>query len=457
METSSNKFFILFLQVYPSEFGKERMKDEEISGPRELFDQDQPADESNNDQDEENDADESEYHREKLRQYQLNRLKYFYAVIECDSVKTADAIYAECDGLEYESTANKLDFRFIPDDVSFDGDTPRDVCTTLPDLSKYKPRIFSTKALQQGKVELTWDDNDIERKEISEKISNGNLKDLTEAELSKFVACSSEDESDCSESLLTLEEHSKPKSIDKYRSLVNDLKLQDEAKKQKQIEHELSWGIGLETKKDKIVVDKDANPFEKMLEKAKDKRKARKKKAKQNNSESSGDEMPSDIDLNDPYFAEEFQNGEFKEPVRKGKKSKTLEHTSDTDETEQKAAELALLLEDGDDDKNHFNLKQIQELEGNLDGTKNGKKKRKFKRKNKKQVELEKLHVQDTFSLNLNDNRFNQVFSSADYNIDPTNPNFKKTKAMHLLIEEKLKRRPLDDLGGDQPKKVKKS
>lgn len=183
-------------------------------------------------------------------------------------------------------------------------------------------------------------------------------------------------------------------------------------------------------------------PFEKLVQKRKEKKKQRKLKNKQKESEKdassdgsmSDDDIPSDIDLNDPYFAEEFNKSEFKTRKPKNKKTASDENKSDEEDAKKKA-ELELLL-DENDTKQHFSLKKIQEAETIT---------KKTKRKNKLREKM-KLETEATpdFEINLNDQRFSALYESHHFNIDPSDPNFKKTKNMEKLIQEKLKRRPVD-------------
>ena len=55
----------------------------------------------------------------------------------------------------------------------------------------------------------------------------------------------------------------------------------------------------------------------------------------------------------------------------------------------------------------------------------------------KKELEVPK---DDNFSVDVGDNRFSAVFNHPEFNIDPTNPNFKKTKNMEKILGEKQKR-----------------
>lgn len=189
--------------------------------------------------------------------------------------------------------------------------------------------------------------------------------------------------------------------------------------------------------------DKDLTPFEKILKKRKEKQKQKKLQKQKSeaendgsNSEGSSDDVPSDIDLNDPYFAEEFNNSEFKKVKSNNKKKGIKEHIESADEEEQKRnAELELLL-DEDDGKAHFSLKKIQEAEN---VSKKSKRKKKLKEKMAKQQQ-----ALPEFEINVNDQRFSALYTSHLYNIDPTDSNFKKTKNMEKLIQEKLKRRPAD-------------
>lgn len=170
--------------IYPSEFGRERMEQEELRGPpKEIFasskrknnggQDDEDSEVDNDDEDDEkimrklqrNQLNEGEeFDMPKLRQYQLDRLRYYYAVITCDSKTTAKTLYDTLDKREYFSTANYFDLRFIPEDTSFLDDVPQETCTKLP--TGYKPREFRTGALTHSKVRLTWDDEDPVRKEV---------------------------------------------------------------------------------------------------------------------------------------------------------------------------------------------------------------------------------------------------------------------------------------------------
>lgn len=436
---------VLSVKIYPSEFGKERMAEEDIKGPKEITKLEIENQQNENEQD--------ELYLEKLREYQLNRLKYFYAVVEFDSVKSADIVYKECDGLEYESTANRLDLRFIPDDMEFE-DEPKDECSELPDLAKYEPRIFFTSALQHANlVELTWDETDVGRKEISEKLFTEKRNEVTDKDLRKYVAFSSESEHESdNESDENVPSGSSKNKLDLYKALLDDVNRKEEEKKKQQVEMEYSWGIGSLDKKDKleqVTSDKEElTPFEKILEKKKQKKKVKKELRKQklkgdaneDNGYSSSDF--DDIDMNDPYFAEEFANGEFKMPSKKNKNNKKKEQLSDDPDNEEKLKaqkELELLLDDNEDEKSHFSLKKIQESEE----MSSKKKKRKLKKLKKQGITTEE--PVDNFELNVKDDRFSAVYSQPEFNIDPTNPGYKKTKGMEKLIHEKLKRRQTDE------------
>ncbi|XP_073956766.1 ESF1 homolog isoform X2 [Choristoneura fumiferana] len=433
--------------VYPSEYGMKRMQEEEVRGPIELTEQQVDSGLSDDGGNEEG----STYHMEKLRRYQLNRLKYYYAVVECDSVATADKLYSECDGMEYESSATRFDMRFIPDDVTFDQE-PRESCSQLPDLSKYRPRLFTTTALQQAKVELTWDATAPARAEALRGARSG---DLDEDALKEYLASNSEDEDDnpvapTNDSLPDDDED----PIQKYKKLLEEIDKKEESKKNKDMEMEITWGLGVKDKAKELVKkkmtqdDKDLTPFEKLMNKKKEKKKqkrlnkqkAEKDKEGSSDEETASDDIPSDVDMNDPYFAEEFNKPEFKQSKKK-KKQNVIE--TDVNEVDEKRkAELELLLDDEDDGKMHFSLKKIQEAENT---SKKSKRKKKLKQKM-----LEQKQALPDFEIDLEDQRFSAIYNSHHFNIDPTDPNFKKTKNMEKLIQEKLKRRPTDNPSGEQ-------
>lgn len=430
--------------IYPSDFGLQRMKEEEITGPTELTQSKREEEGS----DEEDNEEGSQYHMEKLRQYQLNRLKYYYAVVEFDSPETANKVYTECDGTEYESTATKLDLRFIPDDMKFD-QTAKEVCNEMPELSKYQPRQFTTTALQQVKVELTWDETNPERQEIAQKLNSGKLDEITESDLQGYLASETSDDDDDDAKEVKRQETKADSSeedadpIEKYKSLLKEIEEQEEAKQKKDVELEFTWGIGEKEKAEKLVQEKMKKdeyltPFEQYLEKRKAKKKAKREERNKLKNDSE-DSDASDVEAN--------------EKKQKSVESDASDSSRDDDDEEKRKAELELLLmdENDGDNKRHFNMKKIEE------NASMSKSKQKRLSKKKKTEDDSKA---DDFEVDVKDSRFDALFTSHHFNIDPADPHYRKTKGTEALIGEKLKRRANTDttekVQAKQPKRDQK-
>ncbi|KAM8772117.1 ESF1 homolog [Acanthopagrus schlegelii] len=457
---------VLSVKIYPSEFGKERLAAEQTQGPLELR---ALPDDS------EDDTEEEKVYREKMRDYQFKRLKYFYAVVECDSLNTAAKIYEECDGYEYESSCSVLDLRFIPDDEKFD-EEPKDVATDV-NLSAYTPKLFTSSATTTSKVQLTWDETDHER--VTALNRNFNKDELLHMDFNAYLASSSEEEdeeedggfefgeendddgvtagaSQTEEPVVELQKkpqreedkkkQKKKKSeeqISKYRELLKGI--QEKEKKlqeDKAMEMEISWVPGLKETTEQLVKKKlegkdQLTPWEDFLEKKKERKKQKKSQRNQGEEEEelSEEDIPSDVDLSDPFFAEELAATDTKKK-QKGKKKKTQEEEERTaeeeEELEKQKAEMALLMEDDGEDakQKHFNYDKIVEQQ-NL----SKKKKKKLMKKDEEPLEG------DDFQVDVKDPRFQAMFTSHLFNLDPSHPSYKKTKATQSILTEKQRRR----------------
>ncbi|KFP12494.1 ESF1 [Egretta garzetta] len=417
---------VFSVKIFPSEFGKERLKEEEQRGPAELFDL--PENTTENDG----------LYREKLREYQFKRLKYFYAVVECDSPETANKIYEECDGLEFESSCSFIDLRFIPDNVTFD-DKPKDVASEV-NVAVYKPKYFTSAAMGTSKVDITWDETDHER--VMSLSRTFNKEELLDMDFQAYLASSSEEEEEEEEEqqggdVAHEMEDDKPRKsqkddeeqIAKYRELLQSIQEKEKKQEEKDIGMEVKWVPGLKETAEEMVKNRlegkdNLTPWQKYLEKKKEKRILKKKRKATAERELSEDELPADVDLNDPYFAEEFEKTDLK------KKPESVESTSeDEDEVEKQKAEMALLMMDDEDDaRKHFNYNKIVEQQN-------------LSKRKKKLLMKKKELLEDDFQVNVADTRFQAMFTSPLFNLDPSDPNFKKTKAVEKILEEKTRRR----------------
>ena len=391
---------IYSVNVYPSEFGKKRMAEEDVHGPAEIVQTPVLSESDDGVKHEEGDGEE-EYMTEKLRQYQLNRLRYFYAVVDCDSANTAAFLYDQLDGFEYENSSSTLDVRFIPDDMEFH-DEPSSSCTTHPDFATYKAPNFVTTALQQSKVQMTWDETDPTRRQKIDEAFNSKSEQALD-DLEAFLA-SSEDEESEEDGAEWEEDGAEWEEGGAESEEQKNLPVKDKVCKYKQLLKTL------EEEEDEDTPEMDIS-FPEPAE------------------EDSGDEIghPNEPVLDDPEAEEQVLDDPDAEKTKAKKRSKKRSKRKGDDVRVEKSNEdngLELLLMDEESDKKHFDYsKLVQETSG--------------KRKKKKRKQEEP--VEDNFNFDPDDPRFSRLFSSHLYNIDPSDPHFKNTQAMQLLMSKKVK------------------
>jgi len=275
------------ITIYPSDFGLKHMEQEEKEGPTSIWEEEERLpleNEKKNKKHKKVDREindwianvnkPTEFDPIKLRKYEKDRLKYYYAIIDCDNKETAEYIYNESDGTEFELSGMKLDLRFVPEDQEFPYEA-KEGCDYLPAMNKVNN--FMNRAINHTNVELTWENPNLNRFDY---LYNKNMKEedwdkidyskiLGEADISENEANNeSKDEANIEEKGGNKEER-----MD-WRS---DFDKKNRRKPEEEMEIRFSSGfqdIGnkmLEKQK-----EKEESTWEKYLKKRKEKKKVRK-------------------------------------------------------------------------------------------------------------------------------------------------------------------------------------
>jgi hypothetical protein len=425
---------VLSVRVYPSEFGKERIAREEKEGPPvEVFKKRVENEEDVNERTIHETGDGVDYDEDALRKYQLERLRYYYAIVECDTAEAAVHIYNELEGTELERSANVFDLSFVPDEMAFDAEY-RDEAIDDPG-TRYRAVEFVTDALRHSKVKLTWDDDDPERNHITRRSLT--KKEIEEADFKAYIASSSS-ESDNDPDPVSKKRSKKNAQRDKLRTLLlagDDDELpegwgrDDDAGKQDDVDMEITFTPGLIEAKN----PEDETTMEAYQRKMREKRKKRKEEVKVKATTVTNDEgrgqLGKNVSFDDDFF-EGMSGSERESEVEKSSESaKRVSRTQDVGKPVPR-----------------------EEVKSDVKAEKKGKKKR-----GKKKV-IDDDEVQDDFIIDVKDDRFKAIHEDYQFAIDPSNPHFKKTKSMVALIDERTKRqkrsRPEDETGARLPTKV---
>lgn len=153
----------------------------------------------------------------KLREYELAKMKYYYAIVYCDSEQTASKLYEEMNDFEFEFSNLKLDLRMVPPETKFPH-KPKEVVFEIP--KNYETKFGSMGAKNHTNVNLTWEQADPKRykfltKRLSkEKVEEIDYKDYMASSNSSDEQSEDEEEIMRKRALLGLDKESENESSD---------------------------------------------------------------------------------------------------------------------------------------------------------------------------------------------------------------------------------------------------
>lgn len=239
-----------------------------------------------------------------VRKYEHLKQRYYYAVIQFDTPRTADHIYKNCDGSEFLLSGMNLDLRYIPEDLEFPYAAFK-TCKTLPNKTLSQIENYISRADSHTTIDLTWEQPDNSR---YQHLYNMGDEEMDKAEVNNFLASETESDSDSDgEKVLTAKEKRKL-LIGKKSAKETGSSFQDFGKKGKKDDLMIVFKTGLEAddgKKnwrnridsDDLLVDKPKKP------------KFKKKSAKVDQGEALGKRDKEEIEIiaGGGDFKEDFQ------------------------------------------------------------------------------------------------------------------------------------------------------
>ncbi|EAN30623.2 NUC153 domain protein [Theileria parva strain Muguga] len=335
--------------IYLSDIGEKKISEENVSGPS-----------IENDTDKRDEEDDDETRQEALRKYQKERSRYYYGVVELNSVEKAKILYDELDGTEVSFAIDGLDLRFVPASLEFPR-KPTSESFKIPD--NYQPPVGSQSALRHSKVECKWDITPAKRfKTLTKRFTEQELASL---DLSEYLA-SDDSENDVEE-----------ENVSNYKRLVKEVNMESDTEDddkegdyseslsdedEDELENDGNEHISATVGNFKISFGPDvAIPTEEVVDK------------------------PGDY------------NGKLKKKKNKFKNKRGIdEHTIEG---------------------RHFDMRYLKSK--------------------KHQSKLQ----QPGFQSNFDDERLKKVFQDPKFEIDTTDPNYKKTEFNQKLLELKSKRK----------------